>query len=64
MIQFWREIECHVLCVMVFMIACKYLRLRKLMYKASPIGKKNINENKDSDHNAILKRNLLVTAYD
>ena len=34
MIQFWREIECHVLCVMVFMIACKYLRLRKLMYKA------------------------------
>ena len=36
----------------------------KLMYKASPIGKKNINENKDSDHNAILKRNLLVTAYD
>ena len=34
------------------------------MYKASPIGKKNINENKDNDHNAILKRNLLVTAYD
>ena len=34
MIQFWRKIECHVLCVMVFMIACKYLRLRILMYKA------------------------------
>ena len=35
MIQFWRGIDCHVLCVMVFTIACKYLRLRKLMYKAA-----------------------------
>ena len=36
MIQFWHGIDCHVLCVMVFTIACKYLRLRELMYKAPP----------------------------
>ena len=37
MIQFWHRIDCHVLCVMVFTIACKYLRLHKLMYKAPPV---------------------------
>ena len=43
--MFWRDdtvlargIDCHVLCVMVFTIACKYLRLRKLVYKAGVVG--------------------------
>ena len=41
---------------------------RKEMYKVSPIGKilnfLNENENYDMYHNAILQRNLFITAYD